>query len=542
MSDETAAIETTGDEPSPAASKRTVRRVVAVGGGKGGSGKSLIAANVAIFLATLGKKVVLFDADLGGANLHTFVGVERPRVTLADFLQKRIDRIDDVVVETTLSGLGLVSGEGGPPWMANPKPAQKFRVINQLSRLEADFLVMDLGPGSGFNALDFFNVADIGVLVVLPEPTSIENTHRFIKSAFIRQLKKHGLGKLAEISLVRDIHEGGIPAPRDLLEAAETDRPEDAARLLEVMRGFRPRIVVNQVRTRSDAELGPALVAAARRRLGVPVDYLGHLEHDDAAWAAIRRRRPLLVEHPESRVSKGIERLARRLLSIDPAEQTGSEARSLDEQTHYEVLGVDPSYSDEEIRRTYRRAREIYAPDSMVVSGLYNPDRLENLHLRVEEAYATLMDPERRKAYDRETFPEGLPPRDRVSTPPGRTAVSGEHSGKTIEPTPETEAEAAERPPEPDIGPDTPVTGALLQQFRQARGIDIFAVSETTKISMSHLRDMEDERFDRLPAPVYVRGYLKSFARVMGMPMTDSNMSDYMQRFAATQGRDAEGE
>src|SRR2546428_1940164 len=166
-----------GEEPR-------ARHIIAVGSGKGGVGKSLLAANLGIYMAQLGKRVVLIDADLGGANLHTFVGVERPSVTLGDFFDKRVARIEDCIVETSVKGLGLVSGEGDPLWAANPRPATKNRLINQIREIDVDYLICDLPPGSGFIALDFFLVAHIGILVVVPEPTSVENTFRFIKSSF----------------------------------------------------------------------------------------------------------------------------------------------------------------------------------------------------------------------------------------------------------------------------------------------------------------------------------------------------------------------
>src|SRR5437762_4963422 len=97
--------------PNPAEEPRA-RHIIAVGGGKGGVGKSLLAANLGIYLAQLGKKVVLLDADLGGANLHTFVGVERPAVTLGDFLNQSVGRLRECVVETAIKDLGLVSGQG----------------------------------------------------------------------------------------------------------------------------------------------------------------------------------------------------------------------------------------------------------------------------------------------------------------------------------------------------------------------------------------------------------------------------------------------
>src|SRR5262249_13448049 len=121
--------------------QRAARRIVAGGGGEGGAGKSLLAANIAIYLTTLGKRVVLLDADLGGANLHTFVGVERPRVTLGDLFEKRVAELSDVVVETAVAGLGLVSGEGDPSWIANPRPAQKSRLLHQVQELPVDYLV-----------------------------------------------------------------------------------------------------------------------------------------------------------------------------------------------------------------------------------------------------------------------------------------------------------------------------------------------------------------------------------------------------------------
>ena len=293
------------------------RRIIAIGGGKGGVGKSLLAANLGIYLAQLGKRVVLIDADLGGANLHTFVGVERPKVTLGDFFDKRVPRIEDCVVDTAVKGLGLVSGEGDPLWAANPRPATKNRLINQVREIDTDYLICDLPPGSGFIALDFFLVANIGILVVVPEPTSVENTFRFIKSAFLRRLRD--IQKVDKLPVDRTF-EGGMPAPLDLYNAVKDGDPAVAQRVLDEIHNFRPRLVVNQTRTRADLDLGAQLRSAGRRRLGLGIDYLGHLESDDAVWGAVRKRRPLVVESPESKVSKNVERIVRKLLALEQNE------------------------------------------------------------------------------------------------------------------------------------------------------------------------------------------------------------------------------
>ena len=165
-------------------------RVWAIGGGKGGIGKSVIAANLAVVLAQRGCRVVLIDADLGGANLHTILGVPARGPTLSDFLHRRSERLCDILVPTATAGLSLVSGSRAPVDSANPRYAQKVRLLRHIATLPADHAVLDLGGGSSFNMLDFFLAADHGVVVVVPEATSVENAYHFLKAAYFRRMRR----------------------------------------------------------------------------------------------------------------------------------------------------------------------------------------------------------------------------------------------------------------------------------------------------------------------------------------------------------------
>ena len=514
--------------PAPTAERAGGRRIIAIGGGKGGVGKSLLAANLGIYLAQLGKRVVLIDADLGGANLHTFVGVERPKITLGDFFDKRVARIEDCVVDTAVKGLGLVSGEGDPLWAANPRPATKNRLINQVREIDTDYLICDLPPGSGFIALDFFLVAHIGILVVVPEPTSVENTFRFIKSAFLRRLRD--IQKIDKLPVDRTF-EGGMPSPLDLYNAVKDGDPALAGRVLDEIHRYRPRIVVNQTRTRADLDLGAQLKSAGKRRLGLNIDYLGHLETDDAVWGAVRKRRPLVVDHPESKVSKNVERIVRKLLAVDQNDRAQSQdtPKRTEEQTLYEVLEIDPGASDEEIRRAYKRMREMYAAESMVVCGLYTPERLDVVHARIDEAYDTLLDPDKRKLYDVKLFPDGIPTRPTPTTgvPPVEAAAP-----------PKGEATPAKvLVPEPIVDANTEITGELLKKLREARGIDIAEIAQRSKVSVHHLRSIEEEQWGAMPAPVYLRGFLVEIARFLRLDVqhvTRSYLARYSKGKAAT--------
>ncbi len=319
-------VRTVPEEPvrRPVASApRRSRRVVSVGGGKGGIGKSLISANLGIELARRGKRVVLVDADLGGANLHTTLGIDLPRRTLSDFVERKVARIEDVVTPTGIANLGLVSGALDHLDAANPRYAQKMRFLRHVQRMDVDYAILDLGAGTHANVLDFFLVSDHGVLVLVPEPTAVENAYRFVKAAYWRRMRN-----VAQVygydSLLRSVMEtGSFRSPVELLSSFTERDPEAGANLSRHLASFRPRLVVNQARTDQDADIGQAVVAAWRKYFGLEMDYLGYIAYDDEMWRAVRARRPLLIERPDVGASKSFARIADALLALDTAGRPG---------------------------------------------------------------------------------------------------------------------------------------------------------------------------------------------------------------------------
>src|SRR5688572_9754891 len=130
-------------------------RVVAVASGKGGVGKSLLSANLGIFLATIGKKVVLVDAALGTPNLHIFAGVPRPARSLSEALGGNV-RLADVTLPTPVPGMRLVAGAGDSAWVAAAPHGAIERLSSELRALPADWVIVDLGAGTAPSVLDLF--------------------------------------------------------------------------------------------------------------------------------------------------------------------------------------------------------------------------------------------------------------------------------------------------------------------------------------------------------------------------------------------------
>ncbi|HTP52512.1 MAG TPA: P-loop NTPase [Anaeromyxobacteraceae bacterium] len=309
-----------GAKPRPQTQPRIgtrARRILAVGGGKGGIGKSLISANVGIELARRGRRVVLVDADLGGANLHTCLGIEQPRRTLSEFIERRLENIEEVASPTGIPNLTLVSGAMDQLDVANPRYAQKMRLLRQVQTMDVDYAILDLGAGTQLNTLDFFLVSDHGLLVLVPEPTAVENAYRFVKAAFWRRLRNVATVFGAEPLLRRLLEEGAFQSPLEIVHAI-SERDRDVGEYLsQQMQAFRPRLVVNQARTQQDVEIGRAVVTAWRRYFGLNMDYLGVIEYEDDVWKTVRARRPLLLEYPGSRAARSVGRIVDGLLALD---------------------------------------------------------------------------------------------------------------------------------------------------------------------------------------------------------------------------------
>ena len=301
-------------------SNRRGTMIWTIGGGKGGSGKSFITTNMGICLAQVGVKVILVDADLGGANLHTFLGISPPGLSLADFIQKRVSHLRDVLIPTSVPNLHLLSGAQDLLNAADARSLQKRKLLRSIQRLDSEYVLVDLGAGNSVNVIDFFLLSHGGILVVTPEPTSVENAYRFLKSAFYRRLRGAVSSPSAKALIDGALDRKnvlGIESPSDLVEAIRGIGEEEGRRLTEEINAFHPNLILNQVRTKKDIEVGFSIRSACKKYFGIQLHYLGYVVYDQDVGNSIRKRRPLVLENPRSKAAQCMAEIASKLVNRD---------------------------------------------------------------------------------------------------------------------------------------------------------------------------------------------------------------------------------
>ena len=301
-----------------------MRRIYSIGGGKGGSGKSFIAASLGILLAKCGKKVVLVDLDLGASNLHTLLGMKIPEMGLDTYIEKTAGNLEEVALTTTIPNLYLISSTRCSLEIANLFYAQKLKIISAIKSLPFDYILLDLGPGTNFNTLDFFLSAPEGFFVTTPEPTAIENTFIFMKSVYLRKLKL----SLKEANMwntcqeeITKLSRGSLKSPLDLISFLIAKDPEKGKIFEDLLNSLQFRLILNKFRGQVTENLGEQLVEVCNRHLYPSFAFLGNISYDNRVYESILVRNIFIMKYPYTKTVSDLQNMVRKL--------TGEEQESL---------------------------------------------------------------------------------------------------------------------------------------------------------------------------------------------------------------------
>jgi flagellar biosynthesis protein FlhG len=285
-------------------------QIVSVGSGKGGVGKSIVASNLALLMAREGKRVILADLDVGGANVNILFGHFKFKATLDDFLDRRISSLNDAAVKlNSLYDLKIIVGAGETLRSANLHYAKKVRLIRELRRMEADVVIVDVGPGTSYHSLDFFLLGDLQLAVTTADPTSVVDVYRFIKLSAIRK----ALSPFLQRDLItKNIATQEFASIDHVLRAVE-QIDQDARTLVDrAIAGFKPCLILNRMSENSKINTR-ILRSLLKEYIGKDLNILGSIPEDEAVEQSVREFMPVVINAPNSPATASFKKVAKAL-------------------------------------------------------------------------------------------------------------------------------------------------------------------------------------------------------------------------------------
>ena len=285
--------------------------VIAVGGGKGGIGKTSLTVGLGLCLAAMEQSVILVDCDFGGSNLLTALGLPDPQLAGADFFVNKEAMVKRLLMPTGVDRFRVIGGKGGVLGLANLKYARKLKFINQLRTLEADFVLLDLGAGTSYDVLDFFLSCDRGILVTCPDPFSLENAFGFLKTAMYRNvIRSCSSDEIVRRHLKQQAGRAYRPTLFQFLGELRAESPESADTVWNSLASCPRGLILNMVRRRGEIKKTAAQMAEMSRQLSVTVEMLGPVSYDEMVRKSALKKSPFVLTRPTAKASLDLLRIA----------------------------------------------------------------------------------------------------------------------------------------------------------------------------------------------------------------------------------------
>ncbi len=322
-------------------------QIIPVASGKGGVGKSLLSANLAVTLGKAGKDVILADLDLGASNLHLAIGLQAPKTGLGTFLSGASE-FKDIIIPSGYKNVRFIAGDSEIPGLTALPLSQKSALIRRFQQMETDYLILDLGAGTHLTILDMFLLSPQGILVTAPTVTATLNGYLFLKNVLFRLMynsfKKNSKAYQYLEQLKKDtamLQKLYIPK---LTENIMRIDPKSAEIFIKRIQKFRPRLVMNMIEEPKDAERAMKIKRSCSEYLGLTLDYLGVVFRDPLQDVALSSRLPITVYKPQSILSQSVFRIADKVLQSEDlkfddasAVQNGFELMESEAEDDYEA-------------------------------------------------------------------------------------------------------------------------------------------------------------------------------------------------------------
>jgi flagellar biosynthesis protein FlhG len=298
--------------------KRT--EIIPIASGKGGVGKTFLTANLAFALAEMGHQTLAVDMDLGGSNLHSFLGFSNRFPGIGDFLKARSAELEEMLVPTEAPNLQFLAGDGMTPFMANIPYAQKIRLISRIVKLPAEYILLDLGAGTSFNTLDFFRLSHHGFVITTPEYPAIMSMLAFLKHFLLRVIEGNFTTNYRIREILHLLYKQPMNGQQSIIITVLSKIAAADAEAGEIVKAvfhdYRPRVIFNMGGHPDEVKIAEQIDYSLKNILSIEADYFGFVFDDPTIRESIRKRTAFFPNYREGVASESITRIAERIVKF----------------------------------------------------------------------------------------------------------------------------------------------------------------------------------------------------------------------------------
>ncbi|MGI6394782.1 MAG: helix-turn-helix domain-containing protein [bacterium] len=506
-------------------------KVVTTFSPKGGAGTSVITANLAIYLAQKGKKVLLMDAALNGGTLHTYLNL--PSYAVSESVSEHFSVLPLITSDyQNLSFFSNLKGANG-----NLKVSEHLlRWHTELRQSQFDFLIIDMGSKIDSDLLDVVGMVDYSIMFMASDHVSIEKSNYFFKELASYRLKnvelKYDLSHVTQ-NLKRSEKDLAFTF-RNLLLMVSSATPKNAVQIAEVVNGINIGIVHNAVRSVSEKEMASLYQFIIKSNFGIETDFIGELSFSELITTSIATMKPVVTLEKNGEFVDALDKIASNL-SQQLFQKKGSAFKKnnrLYPYTYYEILGLDRGCSTLDINNQYEKLKKALVIDNPILRAVFDDQQLYVFNALLEAVYKQLSDNEIRKEYDmekeqnfssvKESFPDIFLLSEIVkkyhrgkkgTTTLVKKDVFGREAERKSENAVELDFVDANKVFDKYINEN--ITGSILREIREETGVSMKSIAVSTKISQFIITTIEKDDYAQLPADVYVKGFLQNYCKAI---------------------------
>lgn len=302
------------------------KKIIAIGGAKGGIGKSIISTNLAVLLSRLKKKTVAADLDLYGPNLHLYFNKINFKYSINDFIYGNLDNLAPAITKTPF-GPYLIAGDNSKLGIANITYAQKMKIMGAVRKIKSHYTILDLGGDTTFNTLDFFINADHRIIVTTCDPAAYLEAINFIKASLYRGLNRLSSSGSSDKSpkdkkLEHLIHEvinlgkkNGDKRIKILVQRVQNELPGSWPLLRNFIKNFRLNLIINMVDdSRFADKLATHIKKLVSKTLLLNLTHLGNITFHPDVKKSSRTLIPAIHHKPSGKPARELKNIFNKLI------------------------------------------------------------------------------------------------------------------------------------------------------------------------------------------------------------------------------------